>query len=219
MLYEWRADGGATLALLFTVQGLVEERERVRRAYAGLRPRALALGVSPEMAANLLRYERDPEADIVDDLPDHDYVYSVRLAEYGEVDLPPPDLMEAARLSKADGVPLYGVDLPEERYEELFTTSVSTFGFLKYGRLQRRLAKRPPRAPDARSFALAWDATMRKVKGLRVVEAAREEHIAAQLEALARQAEGAVLAVVDVAREEGVRRHLSGRLGEPRAQD
>ena len=33
----------------------------------------------------------------------------------------------------------------------------------RHGRVQRRLAKRPPRAEDARAFSLAWDAAIRKV--------------------------------------------------------
>lgn len=190
--------------VLATVSGLVSERDRVRRAFAGTPPAAVALGVSPEAAATLTRYERGPDENPFEDLPDHDYVYSLKLREFGAVDLPPPDLLEAARLATEAGLPLFGVDLTEEAYEEAFTKRVSTLGFLRYGRIQRRLARKPPRAPDAAAFALAWDAAIRKVKGIAAVEALREARIAAGARTLAaRHADGHVLLVLDVARSAG----------------
>ena len=192
------------ILVLATVQGLVAERARVRAAFARVKPKAVALGVSPEMAAVLLRYERQEDEDPFEDLPDHDFVYSLKLREFGDVDLPPPDLVEAARLAEEGGVKVYGVDMPEEAYEDAFTSTVSTLGFLRYGRIQRRLAKRPPKANSAREFALKWDAAIRKVKGIRLVEAARERHMAQQARALAASVGGPVLLVVDLARAPGV---------------
>lgn len=195
--------GRGSVHVLATVQGLVEEAARVREAVERVAPAVVALGVSPEAAAAVLRYAPEPDEDPFEDLPDHDYVYSVVLQRYGAVALPPPDLVEAASLATARGATLVGVDLPEEAYEDLFTKTVSAWGFLRYGRIQRRLAKRPPKAPDARAFALAWDAKIRKVKGIAKVEAAREERMAEQARALASGGQ-AVLLVVDVARAPGV---------------
>lgn len=201
---------GGEVVLLATVQGLVSERDAVRRAFARVAPAAVALGVSPEAAAALLGFERTPEMeDPFEDLPDHDFVYSLKLREYGEVDLPPPDLLEAARLAKAEGVPLHGVDMPEEQYEDAFTKEVSVWGFLRYGRIQRRLARKPPKAPDAVAFSLAWDAKIRKVKGIAKLETMREARIAAGARALAAQERGRILLVLDVARAAGVRRALA----------
>lgn len=208
MISKWKY-GEGEVALLATVQGLVEEREQVRRAFRDVKPTHLALGVAPESAASLVGYERNEEDDPFDDLPDHDYVYSVKLSEFGPVDLPPPDLLDATRIAKELGVTVQGVDLTEEAYGELFTKQVSVWGFLRYGRIQRRLAKKPPKAPDARSFSLAWDAAIRKVKGIARVEAAREDAIATAAASLARETGGRVLLILDVAREEGVRARLA----------
>lgn len=206
---RFQAEGGEVVVLA-TVQGLVAERDAVRRAFTLHAPAAIALGVSPEAAASLLRFERTPEmGDPFEDLPDHDYVYSLKLREYGEVDLPPPDLLEAARVGKAAGIPVYGVDLPEEAYEEAFAKEVNVWGFLRYGRIQRRLARKPPRADDVRAFSLAWDAAIRRVKGIGRLEAMREARIAAGARALATQVGGRVLLVVDLPRAEGVRRALA----------
>lgn len=197
------------VVLLATVQGMVAERETVRKAYALTRPKAVALAVSPDAAESLSRFERTPDMDDpFEELPDHDYVYSVVLRDFGDVDLPPPDLLEAARLAKTDGLPLRGVDMTDDAYEDHFTKMVSVWGFLRYGRIQRKLAKRPPKAPDAPSFALAWDAAIRRVKGIAKLEALREAHIAHDTSALAREVGGRVLLVVDVARAAGVRQAL-----------
>lgn len=209
MLPRWRFGEGEVI-LLATVQGLVSERERVRRAFHTEKPTVVALGVPPDMAPTLADYERKEGEDPFEDLADVDYVYSVKLGEFGPVDLPPPDLLEAARLAKETGLPLHGLDLTEDAYGELFTKLVSVWGFLRYGRIQRRLAKRPPSAPDARSFSLAWDAKIRKVKGIARVEAEREAHLAAGAARLARDSGGRVLFILDGAREEGVRARLAG---------
>ncbi|HUR68387.1 MAG TPA: hypothetical protein VM370_04015 [Candidatus Thermoplasmatota archaeon] len=205
--------GEGEVLLVSTVQGLVSERERVTRLLDEERPTAVALGLSPEAAGTLLRYERDPEVDPFEDLPDHDFIYSVKLREFGDVDLPPPDLLGAARWAQAAGVTCYGVDIPEEAYEELFTKTVSAFGLLRYGRIQRKLAKRPPAAADARAFSLAWDAGIRRVKGIARVEAAREEHMARAVRRLASEQGAKVVLVVDAPREAGIRRVLSSASG------
>jgi len=197
------------VVVLGTVQGLVAERERVRAAFEREAPRSVALGVSPESVAALLRWAPVEGEDPFDLLPDAELAYSLRLQAFGEVALPPPDLVEAARLAKEAGVPVHGADLPEERYEDLFTSEVGAWSLLRYGRVQRRLAKRPPEAPDARAFALAWDARIRKLGALDRVERAREAHMAGVARALAQDG-GPVLLVVDVAREAGVRAALAG---------
>jgi hypothetical protein len=195
---------GGEVVLLPTVRGLVSEAQRVREAFAEGRPTVVALGASPEATAALLRFEPSPGLDLYEDLPDAELAYSARLQAYGEVALPPPDLMEAARLAKEAGVPLRGADLPEARYEDVFAAEVSAWGLLRYGRVQRKLVKRPPAAADARAFALAWDAAIRKVKGLDRVEKARESHMAQAARLLVREHGGPALLVVDVARAEGV---------------
>lgn len=199
--------GSGEVILLGTVQGLVAERERVLQALAASPPDVVALGVSPESVASLLRFEPDPETDLVEELPDHDYVYSLKLREFGEVSLPAPDLLAAIHWAQDRAVPIFGVDLAEEAYEELFTKTVSVWGFLRYGRIQRKLAKRPPRAADPLAFTLAWDAAIRRVKGIARVEAEREGVIAENARSLAHDKKR-VLLLVEAAREAGVAKRL-----------
>lgn len=205
---------GQDVVLLGTVQGLVAEAARVRGAFEETRPAAVAVGVSPEALAAVSRYQPDG-GNPFDDLPDAEYAYSQRLASFGEVALPPPDLVEAVRLAGARGVPAYGVDLTEEQYEETFTREIGPLALLRYGRIQRRLAKRPPEAEDARAFSLAWDAELRRLEPLARVERRREDRMAEGARAVARQAGGAVLLIVDAPREAGVAERLAAAARPP----
>jgi hypothetical protein len=204
-------DGGGEVVLLGTVHGLVAEAERVREAFAKVQPRAVALGASPEAVGALLRYQKSDEHDPFDDLPDAEIAYSLRLAAFGEVDLPSPDFAEAIALARAADAPVHGVDLTEEAYVETYTKEVGAWALLRYGRVQRGLAKRPPKAADPRAFSLAWDAKVRRVKGIARVEAAREAQIAKGACLLAATVGGPVLLVVDVPREGGVAERLRPR--------
>jgi len=201
--------GEGEVVLLGTVQGLVSEEKRALDAIETEKPDIIALGVSPESVASLMRYEPVDGEDLIEDLPDHDYVYSIKLREFGDVTLPAPDLLAAVHWAQDHALPLFGIDLAEEAYEDLFTKEVSTFGFLRYGRIQKKLAKRPPRAADPIAFTLAWDAAIRKVKGIASVEAHRERAIAQQAAALAREKAAKVLVLVEAAREPGVAKQLS----------
>lgn len=208
MLQRFRFGEGEVL-LFSTVQGLVSERERILHVLESEAPSVVAMGQSPEATANLLLFEPSPDVDPYDDVMDHDLVYAAQLEAFGEVSLPPADLVAAARWAEARGALLAGVDFPEDDYQTLFTKTVSTFGFLRYGRIQRSLSKRPPKASDPRSLALAWDKAFRKVKGIRLVEAAREARIAGEAARLARERKAKVLLLVDAPREAGVAERLA----------
>lgn len=201
--------GDGEVVLISSVQGLVAERDRVLSILDEERPAIVALGLSPESVASLGRYEPDPEIDPFEELPDHDLIYSLKLREFGVVDLPAPDLVAALDWARAHAADAFGVDLSEEAYEDLFVKEVSAWGFLRYGRIQRKIARKPPKASDARAFSLAWDAAIRKVKGIARVEAAREVAMATRAASLARDRSSKVLLLVDAPREPGVARQLA----------
>lgn len=203
-------DGGLVL-VVSTVHGLAAERDAVRAAFDDAQPAIVALGVSPEALSALLRYQKSEGEDPFEDLPDAEVAYSYGLSKFGEVDLPPPDLAEAVRLAKERDVPVHGVDLTEEQYQEAFVEEVGAFSLLRYGRVQRKLANRPPKASDARAFSLAWDARIRKVRAIGRVEARREARMADVAARLARDAAGPVLLLVDAPREAGVLACLNGQ--------
>ncbi len=193
--------------VLGTVQGLVADAARVAEAFDAIAPDVVALAISPADVDGLLAYLAEPEDAPFDEdsLLESEAVYSAVLSRYGPVDLPPPDLLEAVGRARAAGVPIVGVDLDEDEYADVWSSNVGIISLFKVSRATKRLYKRPPEAPDAHGFAVAWDAAMREVPALDRVEQARETRIAKGLRGLAPKR---VLAVIDLARVAGVLAHL-----------
>lgn len=196
---------GAVVHVLGTVHGLVAETAAVEAAFAEAAPDALAVGIAPGELEALEAHaaggdveESDEEVTI-----DPSEGYEVGLSRYGEVAIPPPDLLAALDLARGHGVPATAVDLDTTQYDEVFSASVGPFTLFRYGRRMQRMARRPPPAPDAAAFALAWDARVRQLRGFDKVERAREAHMAARVADLAGR-HRRILVVVDVARAAGV---------------
>lgn len=207
--------GPATVHLLGTVHGLRSEAELVKSAFAAMEPDAVGLAISPEDLAGLEAYvagPAEPPSIPIDD----PYVQS--LARYGELAAPPPDLETALRLAREANVPTVALDLTDAAYTDAVTEHVSAWQLLSQSRRERRLAKRGSEAPTAWEHALAWDAERRKSRGYARVEELREEHVAQAVRHLAAKY-ARVLVVVEVARVEGVARHLGAGGGTAKAVD
>ncbi|HVL47998.1 MAG TPA: hypothetical protein VM889_05535 [Candidatus Thermoplasmatota archaeon] len=196
------------LVVLGCVHGLANEARVLLAALEREPPDVLLLALSVESLAALERgsSEVDP-----DSLADAEAAYAVALERFGEVALPPPDLVAALAWAKEKGVPVEAVDLTEEEYEDTFTSEVGTWSLLRYGRLVRRMVKRPPEASTPEAFARAWDRSLRRIKGLAAVEAARESAIAER--SLKHAERRRAVLVLDVARFDGVVAALRARQG------
>ncbi len=122
------------------------------------------------------------------------------LERFGDVRLPSPDLEAAFRWASAHGVPVEALDLDDEAHAEVFVRSNRMWDVLRNSRLQPKLMKAAfDDATDAAALVRAFDAMQTKIPSLRVVEAAREAHMANRL----RDA-GSVVAIVPLARLDGV---------------
>ena len=196
--------GSARVHVLGAVHGLMSEAAVVEEAFRASQPDAVALGIAPGELDGLDEHARgepsEPDQEVTIDPSEH---YALGLSRYGDIGLPPPDLVAAVALAREHGVEPVAVDLDGTQYDEIFAANVGPFAFFRYGRRVQKMGKRPPRAPDAVAFALAWDARIRALRGFDRVEAAREEAIARRVEDLATR-HRSVLVLVDVARAEGV---------------
>lgn len=197
--------GRAVVHVLGTAHGLVSEVGRVEEAFARLRPDAVGIGVAPAELDALAAHAagQAPEEDDVAETIDPSESYAVGLSRFGEIGLPPPDLLAALGLAREAGVEPVALDLDESQYSDVFAANVGPFALFRYGRRVRRMAKRPPAAGSPREFALAWDRKIRALRGFDAVERTRERHMAVRLETVSAGA-AVVLAVVDVARADGV---------------
>ncbi len=203
---------GSEVHVLGSVFGLVEEAPRVEAAIRELAPDAVGLGVSPGDLQGLRDYLQGkaggPEAGA--EAPEVEFgedPYSDGLAKYGEVRLPPPQLVAAVETAGEVDVPVEALDVDEETYTDTFTEHVSTWQLFWHTRRERKLEKRPPEVDTAWEYAATWDESKLRSKGLARVEALREEHMAEALTRLA-GSHPVVLAVVEAPRAAGVAERL-----------
>lgn len=184
-----------------TVRGLVREAERVEALIAKLEPQAVALGLGPEDLQGLERLEAG--ASYEHDFSEADEIYAHFLGQFGEVALPPRELVAALRAARARDIPVLAVDMPEVAYVDAFTKAVTAWQLLRYNRRVRKLARSAPALEDALEFHLWWDRQICRLAGFARVERLREQHMASTL--LGGSAPpGRVLVLVEAARVEGL---------------
>lgn len=193
--------GERFIYLLGTVQGLLSEREKVRKAYMSYRPEAIAVCISEEMLKGLNEVmEKKVDKVFVSNVNE---IFAFKLKEYGEVQLPPPSLAEAWRVSQDYELPLIPIDMDEEAYQDSFTKAISGFDYYRHISRIRKLQKKKFKAETAEEFVLAWDAYLCKIKGFAMLEHNREVYMAEKLRELSGKHEK-LLAVVEYEREAGV---------------
>jgi hypothetical protein len=143
---------------------------------------------------------------------DSDMAYSQKLATFGEVELPPPAFVEAVRRADGEAVPVVDIDLTDDEYTEVFVDHVTYWQLVSHSRKVKRMRKRlDPNTPV--QMAEQWDAGIRSVKGLNVVESERERKMAISLEEQLERHDK-VLAVIDHVRVEGTLDQLASLLKE-----
>jgi pheromone shutdown protein TraB len=187
-----------------TVRGLATEARRVHQAFESVQPAAVALGVGPEDLDGLRQVLKGAAYE-------HDYSFADELYEhvlrtFGEVSLPPQDLVEAVQLADERGIPVMPIDLPEPAYVDLFTSSIGAFALLRYQRRLKRIARKARAPPTAMEWHLAWDRELTRLRGFALLERGREEAMAKCLAGFPHQ--GRILVLLEAARVEGVLRNL-----------
>ena len=193
--------GERHIYLLGTVQGLVSEREKVRKAFLSYRPEAIAVCISEDMLSGL----KDAVEERVDKVfvSNVNEIFARKLREYGEVQLPPPSLAEAYRISRDYDIPLLPIDMDEEAYQESFTRAITGFQYYRHISRIRKLEKKKFKVQSAEEFVKAWDAYLGRIKGFAMLEHNREVFMADNIRELSQKYDK-LLAVVEYEREEGV---------------
>jgi pheromone shutdown protein TraB len=201
---------GTTIHLLGTIQGLVSEKEKVKSAFHRTRPDLVALGVSSEYLETLMNPA--PPDETFDEISGLEEIYLKKLAEYGEIDVPPADLTAAMQLSNDENVPIIAVDMNDDECMKAYTGSLSKWPivistFFAPFRI-RRMRKQNFRAKNAEDFVREFDTARQKIRGFRRLEKQRETSMAKRLAALANEHK-TILAIVEAQRVEGVLSVLS----------
>lgn len=194
---------GARVVLLPVIRGLVSERERVRAAAEEVRPRGIAVSISPEELEALRRHT----AGAVAPSGPEEEVYVAGLSAFGEVEKPPPCFSEAMLTAAERGLPIHPLDMDEGAFSDAYFRSVSGLDFVLSGIRASRIFRWKVRAETPEAFVLAWDARVNRSRGHRELQRQREAHMAQRIRELSRTG-GPLLALVELERARGVAKRL-----------
>jgi len=203
--------GKSTIHLLGTVQGLISERSAVRSDFKKTAPDMIALPISE----SLLKGLKEVVSGNIEETPvsTRDEIFAAHLSKFGEVQLPPPSLVEAYKLSMEASIPCVPVDLDDDTYDQLYLKYITAFQYFRHiGRL-KRLGKRKFKADNAQDFVREWDFHFCRLKGFRKLEVAREKQIAVNLVYQMKEYT-TILAVIELEREKGIVDEIRHLLGE-----
>jgi len=189
------------MLIVGTVQGLVKEKKKVKDAFMKIDPDVVALPISDEMLDGLKAVVNGEVKEIATNSIDD--TFADHLKRFGEVQLPPPSLVEAYRLAQEKDVEIVTVDMNEEDYAEAYTKHVSAFHFWRRIWSLSRLTKKTFVADTPEEFVVAWDIYTTRLRGYANLEKAREKYMAEKAVGLLKDHEK-VLVLVEYERMEGV---------------
>ena len=186
---------GARLRILPVVKGLKSEYPRVEEALRGYTG---VVGVS--LGAEELDAVRKADSEEWEyDPSDLEAVYAFHLKRFGDVSVPVPAFLAAAKL-RDDLIPL---DMDDSEFTEAYCDCVGVGDLLKEKKIAKKAMKHSFASEDAEGFAKEWDDYVNTIKGFRTLALRREECIAGSIDALLR-AKGDVLAIIEAERVDGV---------------
>lgn len=199
--------------LLGLIKGLTSERKVVKSAFTKLKPDAIALYVSEPEVLGLQSVLNGKTTQVP--LSRYEETYARKLAfyanqdptKYGEVQVPPPCLMEGLELGIKNKVPVVALDMNDSDFASSYVQNISTVSLLRHSMRFKKLKKMKFDVSTPEEFTLAWDQELTKITGFRTLETARERHMAKRLLELKDKFD-CILAILEFERTEGVLNQL-----------
>jgi len=193
-----------SILLFGAVRGLASEVGRLMTEIEAYGPDVIAIAVSRQELEGLMS-----SLDGVDEdhMTNYYETYSRHLTRFGDVGMPPPDLIAICRFAVEKDIPIRSVDLSEMVMYEASVRFIRPIETVRYGMLMRNLIGKRFKVETAADFALEWDRYVLKIKGFRKLEEFREDQIARRLHWLVSNYDR-VFATLEVQRLEGVAKGL-----------
>ncbi len=191
--------------LIGAIKGLVSEGETVRMEIEHFDGDMAAISISPEELRGLRQYLREGEFEVP--LYGYEEAYLENLSNFGAVKAPAPCYVEAVRTTEKIGIPLVPLDMDDESFADTYIEHVSKREFIAHMLRERKMERKAFRVEGVEDYVLKWDRYINRIKGLRAVEDAREEHMAKKLAKIS--GKGRVIAVIDFERFEGVAERMA----------
>ncbi|MBC7081402.1 MAG: hypothetical protein H5T44_04075 [Thermoplasmatales archaeon] len=166
---------GKKIYLLPVIRGLAGEGEKVKKSFYEINPDCIAIVTADEDLK--LIGEKIEEAS----MPIEYQYYLLHLSRYGEIAIPPQDIIVADEISKKEKIPLFAVDMNDDEYMEKFVEYISLFSLIRYSRKVKRLAKKKFNAKNAEEFVVMWEKEITSIKSFKKLEEERENKIAEKI--------------------------------------
>ena len=200
---------GKTIYLLGTIKGLTVERQTVAKAFKRYKPDVIALSVSEEDLVGLESVVKGKTKEV--GLSRYEEVYARKLAaiakddpdKYGEVQVPPPALVEGFELGRDNNVPVVAFDMDENLFTDSFVENITTTQLIWHSVRFNRVRKRKFKAKTPEEFVIEWDQVLTKLKGFKNLENKREDFMAKRLLEITNKYDK-ILAVAELERVEGI---------------
>jgi hypothetical protein len=157
------------------IKGLVSQGDRVREFLEASTPSRILVSISPEEVEGLRSFLSDP---FEMNLSDYEIIYGVLLSKFGEVMTQPPIYIEAMKYSVKSGVEIIGIDMDEQRFNEIYQNEISSTHLLRHSLRKKKLARNMSAGDDPYEFVEAWAREIGKLKGFARVDDRRAEHMA-----------------------------------------
>ena len=189
---------GSRIFVLPVIKGLVSEAEKVRTAISEIRPQAVGISISKEELEGLRSYQGEEI-----ELSDQEEAYKAGLLEFGEVQLPPPCYTEAVKVTDELGIPLIPIDMNEELFSERYCELIGGLELMKESFLSHRVARKRFAMDSAEEFVLDYDKKVNGGRGISLLNAQREGHMAEVVGSVSSEKPD-VLVIVELERSHGL---------------
>ena len=199
--------GDCDLDIIPIVKGLVSETEKVKEALSKKDYETAGVSWGIEEIEAVRRRDEITGENETNDL---DVVYLYKLKTFGLVDMPDPAFTYVVDEFSKKGVSIIPLDMSDEEFAEAYCNEVSTFDFLKEGKIVSKAMKREFDNTSPEAFIMEWDALINEVKGYRKMNRVKEEFIANQIKDVAKYRNNALI-LVDYERFQGIMDILEGR--------
>lgn len=135
-------------------------------------------------------------------------IYAREMSRFGEVQVPPPSLVEACRISLKDKIPLVPLDMDDGSFSKQYTELIGGTTLVRQSLRLKRINRRKFRSDTPEGLAIEWDRSINRFRGFRRLEEKREENMASGIRSVC-NGHSRVLAVLEYERMSGIISHLT----------
>ncbi len=160
-------NGDRKVYLFCGIKGLMRDGEALKDELNVIEPEKIYISISQEEVEGLKKFLEDP---FEINLSDYEILYGVALSRYGEVMTPPPIFIEPVSYAVKSGVPVVGLDYPEEEYSKIYTDMIGPKDLVMHSLRKKSVGRKrfPYETPE--EFIVEWDRIMTKSKRMKKLE-------------------------------------------------